>query len=262
MKIKISYKYEKPYIPPRCRKVRYQEETTDCVLNIPVVTPDKAPIAFRHEDVFWGSVEFRFYKGNLYRRIRWDEKLCNAKGFWPLDEFLKQIQGENTWACVRTANFEMAHSETECIRALRAKYRGYLLVQSDTNTEVWQRTGEPRYVIVTFGLGHNHASTNYFIETRYNPNISKSRYFTALQHDAVVKEALRVAARRGDTNSFQSILSGPVIEVLIPDAVKCNPAKEAGKGNPFMGQVEAMIDGSASANDAAVMAIAMALLNK
>lgn len=29
-----------------------------------------------------------------------------------------------------------------------------------------------------------------------------------------------------------------------------------------MGQVEAMIDGSASANDAAVMAIAMALLNK
>ena len=262
MKIKISYKYEMPYIPPRCRKVRYREEIADCVLNIPVVTPDDAPIAFRHGDVFRGTVEYRLYKGKLYRRIRWDEKVCGKTGFWPFEEFLKQIQDRNTWSCVKTANFELAHSEVECKKALRAKYREYLLIQNETDIEVWQRTGEPRYVIITFGLGHNHASTNYFIETSYNNNISKSRYFTALQHDAAVKEALQVAARRGDTDSFQSILNGPVIEVLIPEAVKCNPAKEAGKGDPFMNQLEAMIDGSSSANDAAVTAIAIALLNK
>lgn len=262
MKIKISYKYEMPYIPPRCRKVRYREEIADCLLDIPVVSPDDAPIAFRHGDVFRGTIEYRFYKGKLYRRVRWDEKVCDATGFWPFEEFMKRIQRENTWSRVQTANFELAHSEAECKKVLRAKYRDYLLIQSKTNIEVWQRTGEPRYVIVTFGLGHNHASTNYFIETRYNNNISKSRYFTALQHDAVVKETLRVAARRGDTHSFQSILNGPVIEVLIPEAVKCNPVKEAGKGDPFMNQLEVMIDGSSSANDAAIAAIAMALLNK
>lgn len=262
MKIKISYKYEMPYIPPRCRKVRYREEIADCVLNVPIVFPDDAPIAFRHSDIFRGTVEYRLSKGKLYRRVRWDEKVCDASGFWPFEEFMKQIQSENTWSRVQTADFELAHSEAECKKALQAKYRNYLLIQNGGSIEVWQRTGEPRYVIITFGLGHNHASTNYFIETRYNNNISKNRYFTALQHDAAVKEALRVAARRGDTDSFQSILNGPVIEVLIPEAVKCNPAKEAGKGDPFMNQVEAMIDNSSSVNDAAVIAVAMALLNK
>ena len=104
--------------------------------------------------------------------------------------------------------------------------------------EVWVKTGEPRYEIATFGLGGNHTETALMISTRYNDNVSAGRYFTALQRKEAVAEAIRVALARGNTNSVPRIKRAWKINVHIPEAVKCDPQKEAGPGDPFLNQLE------------------------
>ena len=63
--------------------------------------------------------------------------------------------------------------------------RRYLLVDG----ELYHCTSEPRYCIYTFGLGHNHGGTALSVDYRYNPNISKNRYFSALQGVEAVAES-------------------------------------------------------------------------
>lgn len=262
MDINVLIKFKESYIPPRCRKPRYRETMASCTISIPVLSPAQAPIAFRHGDIWRGTIEYRYYEGTLYTRVRWSDKRCNAKGWWPYEEFFKIVQNGESFYCLRSSSTGgYLHTVEECSAELQHKYSCYVLIQGeDDELEVWTQAGEPRYMVATFGLGHNHAGTDYFIENCYNPNVCKDWYFTALQHNAVVAKALEVAAARGDTNSFESIKNGPRIEVLIQDAVRCNPAVEAGDGDPFLNQLEGIIRGSKSEGDATVAAIAAALM--
>lgn len=87
--------------------------------------------------------------------------------------------------------------------------------------------GEPRYLICTFGLGGNHGGTGMFIEQHYNRNIPNTSYFTALEYDKACAYADSVAERRGDNKSIPVRTNcGYQIEVLVPEAVKLNPAKQ------------------------------------
>jgi len=227
---------------------------------MPIIALEQAPIAFCYNEYFKGKIEYRLFENKLYTRVHWSDKLCNATGWWPATELIEHIKNENTWSCVREFCGGPLHSPAECEQLLREKYERYLFIQGQEEIEVWEVTGEPRYVIVTFGLGHNHAGTNYFIENSYNPNIRKERYFSALQYKEVVKEALRVAETRGDTESFDRIKAGPKIEVLIPEAVHCKPLEEAGDGDKFLNMLEAATNGCTSAGEAAAIAVAMTLM--
>ena len=121
---------------------------------------------------------------------------------------------------------------------------------------LYEITEEPKYVINTFGLGHNHGSTAMFIENCYNPNISKHNYFNALQRNEAIKYGKDVALRRGDTDSIDRIGSGINIEVLIPEAVKANPMNEAGDGDSFINNAEQIISNSNDALEAGLLLIA------
>lgn len=110
---------------------------------------------------------------------------------------------------------------------------------------IYERASEPRYAIVTFGLGHNHGGTGYFIENFYNPNISKNNYFNALEFDKMKERALEIANSRGDTKDISRIQESRVkIEVHDPSVIKCNPQKEHGFGDPFLNSLEDVIQGS------------------
>ena len=118
-------------------------------------------------------------------------------------------------------------------------------------------TGEPRYIIATFGLGHNHGGSALFVENCYNPNIRKERYFSALDGDLAVKEFDRVALARGDTNSAGRYK--PMIEVLMPQAVKVNPRRQHGDGNAFNNALDDITQAASSPMEAGLLAIALAL---
>lgn len=260
--IKANYKYEEGYIPPRCRKVRYREASSVARISFPCVTPDEAPIAFRHLDLYLGEgeyVEYRLFRNKIYTR-EMSKRAFRESEWLRYEDLEKQVKERHTRSALRNLSAgEDLHAEDECKKYLRSIYKDYLFLEVDGELQVWKRSGEPRYHVLTFGYGHNHASTDYCIDTRYNHNIRKDWYFTALQHDEVVKKALEVAIDRGDTNSLEYIKNGPVIEVLIPEAVRCNPNKEAGDGDPFMNSIEDIIKKSSSSTEAGILTMALAM---
>lgn len=218
-------------------------------------------MAFRHPALSISDVVYRLYNDLLYTRVRWSSKHAQKTGWWPYEDFKGRLEVENTYGCVRGTSWKYLRNASAARRFLIRKYARYLLVEDNGELEVWETIGEPRYEICTFGLGHNHASTNYFITNSYNPNIRRDWYFTALQKEEAVAKALEVAARRGDTNSFDRIRNSPVIEVLLPEAVRLNPQQEAGDGSALLNMFEAISETASSQGEAAAISIAATLAN-
>lgn len=199
-------------------------------VDIPAVTSKEAPIAFTHKDCWFPKTRvFRWFNGSLYSRKT--KRSAKETGWETLTEFRRWL-----------SNGYIAHYETQNSRESGRQYAvkktsRYLILNG---REVWVKSGEPRYVIATFGLGGNHAETALMIDHRYNHNIAGSRYFNALQRDEAVKEAIRVALDRGDTNSVPAIKRTWKITVKIPEAVRCDPPSETGPGDPFLNTLDAV----------------------
>ena len=134
----------------------------------------------------------------------------------------------------------------------RKETRGYLLVDG----ELYKVTTEPRYEIITFGLGHNHGGTGMFCEYHYNPNICKDNYFPATEGEAAVAYANRIAAGRGDTKDVGKFK--PFIIVHMPELVKVKPNKQDGNGNKFLNDIESIIQNSSSKTEAGLMCMLLA----
>jgi hypothetical protein len=126
------------------------------------------------------------------------------------------------------------------------------------NGVIYVKKGEPRYSINTFGLGHNHGGTGFFVENFYNGNISKHNYFNALEREKAIEYGKSVALGRGDTESVDFIGERCNIEVLIPEAVKCKPQDEHGEGCPFINDAQSLIKNSESTFEAGIGVIALA----
>ena len=85
-------------------------------------------------------------------------------------------------------------SREATINRAREDIKKYILVDG----ELYNKTSEPRYVVNTFGLGHNHGGTGMFCEYGYNSNIRQDNYFSALEGKQAVDYANKVAENRGD----------------------------------------------------------------
>lgn len=125
------------------------------------------------------------------------------------------------------------------------------------NGVVWKECEEPMYLINTFGLGHNHGGTGFFIQYSYNSNISNKNYFNALQREQAIAYGKQIALNRGDTDSVEGLGDGKDIEVFMPEMVKRNPQKEHSEGDSFMNSLETMIHGTSSSAEAGLLAVCM-----
>ncbi len=243
-----DYAFTESYVPPRCRNPRQREVRGICSVGVPSVSSDEAPVAMRHRYVWWPEVvEYRWFRKHLYKRVPFRDYLCNAEGWWPLEELQKHFRMSYI------PYYKRGKDGADAIAKCKKEAKQFLIVGGD---QVWERVGEPRYVIATFGLGHNHASTALMIANQYNPNISGACYFTALERDKAVERCVEVALNRGDTNSVDNIRSSWPIEVFIPKAVRCKPAKEAGPGDSFLNMLGALTASAGSQGEAASLVIA------
>ena len=66
-----------------------------------------------------------------------------------------------------------------------------------------------------------------------------------------------IASRRGDTLSVGQYHK--MIDVVMPEMVKCNPLKEHGEGNAFINQLNAITENSTSVGEAGMLCILSAL---
>ena len=245
---KVSYNEE--FLPPRCRKPRYRKVEKTYRARLRCITKAEAPVAFVLSDYHHqheGTTKIRLYKGKLYMLETW-QRYAPGRPECPFDrEFIGF--GPTVAGRLRLHNYNTCQDYEEQAAQLREEAARRLVIDG----LVWIRCGEPVYEVMTFGLGHNHGGTALFVETDYNPNISKERYFNALQGDEAVAAMNETARRRGDTKSVGRY--GKMIEVLIPECVKRNPQKEHGEGDPFQNTLNAITEAASSPMEAGLLAI-------
>ena len=259
MKIDVKMTYQEEYLPTkrhRIPRIREVEETVS--LEIRELTREDAPVAMvvtdyksyideNGKDEFGlRDSEYRAIGDQLFSEKR-DMSGALDRGAYSMDELLRAV--ERAGDCYYSWD---GKSRDDVFRNLKEFTDSHILVDG----VVFEKSGEPRYEIATFGLGHNHGGTAMFIHNAYNPNMSKDRYFSALQREEAIAYADKIAAARGDTKNVGKF--GDInIKVYMPEMVRCNPQMEHGEGDPFMNSIEGMIQGTGSASEAGILTMVM-----
>lgn len=277
MLLNIEFWSKEKYLPTkRCRKLRERYVKNNVDVNIKELTEKKFPVAFivhdyqsvyenaKSYDDFDGKGEFkmfaeeiRTYNGNLFKPVRITHGAAISTRFESFD-YIKQIL--QNYASVPYWKDEEDFTEKsivkesdieECKQIVFSKAENYVIFDS----KVWKICGEPMYNVVTFGLGHNHGGTGFFIQYDYNPNISNKNYFNALERDKAIAYGKQIALNRGDTDSVEGMGEHDIIEVLIPETVKRNPQKEHGEGDSFINTIENIVSNSNNSTEAGLLAM-------
>lgn len=271
MEIKINYEYKQVFLPTKRHKKSFDRSIQSSItVEVEEMQSDSFPIAFVVNDMesicvgaktYWdfdnmdskyttNKKEIRTYGGKLYVPVHVTHGAAISTEYMTSEQIAEYIQCE-----IRSAfgfySYESSFSQKS-------------IIVSDNNDEVqdfirniikkyvffagafWMICAEPRYVINTFGLGHNHGGTGFFIEYHYNGNIPAKNYFNALQREEAIRYGQNVARNRGDTDSIDGIGKYDMIEVLMPEMVHCNPQMDHDNGDPFLNELEKIIS---SCND-------------
>lgn len=276
MNLKVDFTYEEKYLrTSRCRKPLARTREGIYELAIKELAKAECPIAAVVHDmksVYEGATTTADFEGNgEYKMFAEPCRVHNGKFY----KFCRASYG----AAISTAQTELKYviadiksdlyryslyekenlfsdksvyisdNLSEIVDNMQARANKYISLDG----ELWKECGEPRYVVNTFGLGHNHGGTAMFIEEFYNSNISSKNYFNAVDRDKAITYAKETAIARGDTDSVKRIGKMENIEVLIPEFFKVDPEKEHGEGNAFLNLLEDMVTSSNNATEAGIL---------
>ena len=264
MKINTWIKYEESYLPERCRKLRYRECEDYIDVELKEVATDELRLAFE-DNSYNGRGKIYSYNNSLWYK----EKMPNENIVEDLAERGFQIQSALDYLiycnkhCSAYFRFswdrEVKGEDTSrdgVINAAQTDMNCYILVDG----ELYVVSSEPRYVVNTFGLGHNHGGTSMFVEYGYNPNIRKENYFSALDSEKAIAYANKVAVGRGDTNDVGKFKK--LITVYAPELVKVNPNKDGYNGNKFLNAMEDVINGANDSLTAGLLVLSLVTNSK
>jgi len=254
VKIQIPYAYGEQTIPPRCRKPRQVGRKAVATVTIKDVTPGEAPVAIVQPGYDRQGTPFartyRWFGGRLYAPYR---RQAVSRGPWR-GQTLKQFHAKP----IRERG-SLWNKHGEIRRDILRWARSILFVDG----ERWEVAGEPRYVIMTFGLGCNHGlgwGTSLCTDNGYNSNIGRDRYYRIDEFDRAVVAATAIATGRGDTKALPIPGQDPTrFQILIPEAVKLCPAKEHGTGDPFINRVEGLVTAAKNPVIAGLVGLSLAL---
>lgn len=252
----VDFIYRALIVKPRCRKPSevYVRDSID--VEIKQISIDSAPIAFKH-----GNQDYRLFNDALWDfdyhsvsrqepekvKLETVQKYTNDISGYPWSSSGAQAPFHNIWHGV-SVNWEKGYhpcpsiwlrecdtlkDDVECrewvddnraevVAKIKQKANSLLAIDGYMYVPV----GEPRYYVITFGLGNNHGGTSLSVSNWYNRNIPHRCYFAADQLDKARAYAEEVATTRGDTDSIPFPVEE--IEILIPEAVKLNPEADHG----------------------------------
>lgn len=196
-KVKVLFSYTENIVPKGCRLARnVRFDDGQITLGIPVITAEQAPIAIIEDD----AVEYRW----------WNKKLWTTRG----DFLPSTIDQRGNY----THHEERFYPKTkkERIKSLKTSIGKQFLIVDGI---CYVAAGEPRYYVITFGLGRNHGSTSLSCGYSYNENICKSAYFNLLQRNEAIAAATKTAKNRGDTKSLPIKLEES-FKILIPESIQ------------------------------------------
>lgn len=254
MKFKVKIQVRQNFLPTsRHRKERYRYIHPEITVNVNEVQENEFKTVIIVKKYDGTEDELRGFKGQLYT--------CAETPV--ISSFPRCISNDGYASWDDSEEFDeersviLSDDRKESAKSVRAKAKEYLIFQN----RIWKKCGEPMYVIMTFGLGHNHGGTALMLDYFYNPNISNTRYYNALHRKEAIKAAKEIAIRRGDTEFVDDIGSYCNIIVLDESYIHRRPAKEHGDGDPFMNDLESITNGTESAEEAGLLAVAYTLAN-
>lgn len=259
MELKVEMQIAEDFLPTRrCRKIRHRYIKKEISVNIDEPMESDFTEAFIVSELN-GDISLRAYKGKLWKAVKNQDWMTGKTGwadssvirhrlsYSPYRQWLNDDSSQFTADSVVIGN-----NLDEVKKTVQQNAEGYLMYDG----KIWTIHGEPRYVVMTFGLGHNHGGTALMLDYGYNPNISRNCYFNALQRDEAIKSAKETAIRRGDTESIDDIGKHYNIHVLDKSMVRLCPDKEHGNGNSLINELEAIVEGSDSSTEAGILAMA------
>lgn len=230
MKTSIRFSYTQQVVPPRCRKPR-DVRFDDGLLSVTIreVTAEQAPIAIISKPTCEadGEIEvaYRWYGGQLWTSVHLDggrpRGLTAREKDWDYQSIPEEVDvrsdsyghGENYGLGLK---YRAHGSRDEVVAAIRTWSKGHLVVDG----VFYRPAAEPRYVVMTFGLGGNHGGTAVMVTDWFNPNVSRQAYFSLMEKDAALERGAQVATDRSDTRSLPMKLSTPDFQILLPEAIR------------------------------------------
>jgi hypothetical protein len=230
MNINVRFSYTESEIPPRCRKARpVMHHDGEMTVQIPEVTTLEAAVAIVQKswvqpwnhDLQDFPIEYRLFEGRLWTKF--DVMDClprpQVRGGTDYSYPMLPDHFDNRWNKPDSRPSDGRGTRLEEMQRIYEKFADFIIIEG----QVWRTTGEPRYYVVTLGLGRNHGGTHISLTQGHNSNISNDRYFNLLELNKAADLATGVALDRDDTNSlpFDRVSK---FDVLIPEAVKINAA--------------------------------------
>lgn len=196
MKIKTWIKYEVPYLPPRCRKMRYRdgEEFVDITLR----EASKKDMVLAYEDKSYeGKGKIYRYKGKLWAKEKLThlakEERYGGKIKTALDWLVYCNQHCSTY-------FYWSHdkdrSRSGMVKKAKKNMSKYLLVDG----VLYEKTVKPEYFILTFGVSGD--GTGLFVE--YPARRDCGWHFPADKGKEAVAKAKEIAIARHDFDSAKT----------------------------------------------------------
>lgn len=192
MKIKTWIKYEVPYLPPRCRKMRYRdcEEFVDITLR----EASKKDMVLAYEDKSYdGKGKIYRYKGKLWAKAKLThlakEERYGGKIKTALDWLVYCNQHCSTYFYW---SYDKDRSWKGMVKKAKKGMERYLLVDGVLYEKL---NGKPEYFILTFGCG-NGDGTGLFVE--YPARRDCGWHFPANKGKEAVAKAKEIAIARRD----------------------------------------------------------------
>ena len=191
MKIETWIKYEVPYLPPRCRKMRYEEREE--FVNITLREASKKDMVLAYEDRSYdGKGKIYRYKGKLWAKaklppgIKEDEYYKHIKT--PLD-WIVHVNGECSTYFFRRM-WDKDASREGVIKRAKKDMAKRLLVDG----VLYEKVSKPEYHIQTFGVYGD--GTGLFV--CYPARRDCGWHFPAEKGKEAVAKAKEIALGRGD----------------------------------------------------------------
>ena len=228
---------EKYYPSKRHKKPRTRMLKEIVSVFVPEPSPDDFPVALIENQYGWWhdsvepefkliSTEIRLHDHKLWKPLRMSDCVKGGIGWAPADHLYHILDrhARSIMPFCGTPDVPFDDDKSIVISSDFANrisdLRGFSEFYRVFDDKIWMTTNEPKYAIITFGLGNNHGGTSMFIEHHINPNIGEDNYFSALHYSDAVEYGKKVAAERGDTKSISSIGERCFIDVLMPEVIR------------------------------------------
>lgn len=234
MKLLVLFTCVEQRIPPRCRKPRPVSLDAHVELQIREVTAEQAPVAIRvgPEDSSPGF-DYRWFDGHLWTSVNVSSvrptPLAAGGRNWdymPVPSRL-DLRGDSAWSHEHLHRLDAPRRDHA---AMVASFTAWAAATLIVDGVTYRPAGEPRYVVVTFGLSNNHGGTSVMLTDHYKENLRADRYFGLAERDRAIQVGEEVARDRGDKKSLPMRISGPEIEVLMPGVLQVRNPKASDGG--------------------------------